>query len=94
MDENQINGMLQTTRDAVSLIKNKDVCIRLLQYTNSVFDQWALLNHYATRKVYCQCGRQLRTGEEITFLKSVGECIYCDHIRGEMLDYERSQYEE
>ncbi len=45
-------------------------------------------------KVYCQtCGKQLTNGMEIEVFNQTGECLSCDHIRGEMLDEQLAESE-
>lgn len=46
-------------------------------------------------KVYCQsCGKQLTNGMEIEVYNRIGECLSCDHIRGEMIDEQLAEAQE
>ena len=41
---------------------------------------------------YCPtCGKPAKTYEEAEVIRGLGECLRCDHVRGELLDDNRSE---
>ena len=41
---------------------------------------------------YCPtCGKPAKTYEEAEVIRGLGECLRCDHVRGEMLDDQRDE---
>lgn len=42
---------------------------------------------------YCPtCGKPAKTYEEAEIIRGLGECLGCDHVRGEMLDCQKYEY--
>ena len=94
MTETQINEFLLKTRQIADRMKDKKSGDILLNIGTLLFDKWKLATGHTNHRVVCGCGRWLRTGDHIEFYNKLGSCHWCEHIQGEMLDYERGEYEE
>ncbi len=96
--EGKVNALLQLGLKAYFAEKKKghaDFADQILALSSGVAHNFLLVNDfYSTyEKVVCGCGRQLRTGNEIEFYKNAGECMSCDSLRGEYLDFDREEIE-
>ena len=84
----EVNTLLSHTLKVYEYLKKSgrpDMATNVLALGSRVAQARLLMGGVVHSKVYCpKCHRQLRSGTEISFCKAVGECISCDHVRGDL----------
>lgn len=82
---NYINEFLQKSLRLVQeMEKHGDYeGAKLILVTSSELTQLFLkIENIQPYKVRCHCGKWLRIADELSCYKATGECLHCDHLRG------------